>query len=168
MRALHATDVETIVRRTPAGHKAELRLWLRLLSCTNLATSTIRRRLRGQFGVTLPQFDLMAQLYREPAGLRLGELSARMMVTNGNITGLVRRLVGEKLVRRVRVPDDGRATVVQLTHAGMRRFAGMARAHEVWIAELFAQVGRRRVVALTNGLRIVKDSTRHAMIARRT
>lgn len=168
MSALHAADVEAIVRHGPGGHKAELRLWLRLLSCTNLGTTAIRRRLREEFGVTLPQFDLMAQLDREPAGLRLGELSARMMVTNGNITGLVTRLVAERLVKRKTVPGDGRATVVLLTPAGTRLFAQMARAHETWIAELFAKVGRRRAAALTDELRIVKDSVRAAIAAGKT
>ncbi|MDA1080801.1 MAG: MarR family transcriptional regulator [Gemmatimonadetes bacterium] len=165
MSALHTADVEAIVRHGPAGHKAELRLWLRLLSCTNLVTTAIRRRFRSEFGVTLPQFDLMAQLHREPAGLRLGELSARMMVTNGNITGLVTRLAAERLVRRNAAPDDGRVAVVVLTSAGARLFARMARAHESWIADLFAKVGRRRATALTNDLRLVKDSVRGAIVA---
>jgi len=168
MSALHAADVEAIVRHGPAGHKAELRLWLRLLSCTNLVSTAIRRRLRAEFGVTLPQFDLMAQLDREPEGLRLGELSARMMVTNGNITGLVGRLVAERLVRRNAVPGDGRGAVVLLTPAGSRLFARMARAHEDWIAELFSGVGRRRASALTEDLRTVKDSVRAAAAARGT
>lgn len=167
MHALHAADVEAIVRRDPAGHKAELRLWLRLLSCTNLITTAIRRRLRAEFGITLPQFDLLAQVYREPAGLRLGELSTRMMVTNGNITGLVNRLVADGLVKRRAVPEDGRAAVVQLTPRGARAFARMASAHENWIAELFAQVSRRRATVLTDDLRAVKDSVRSAIVARR-
>lgn len=168
MSALHAADVEAIVRHGPNGHKAELRLWLRLLSCTNLVTTAIRRRFRAEFGVTLPQFDLMAQLDREPDGLRLGELSARMMVTNGNITGLVTRLVADRLVKRTAVPGDGRATVVMLTPSGASLFARMARAHEDWIADLFAKVSSRRAVALTEELRIVKDSVRSAIVAGKT
>ena len=88
-----ARDLEAIVHGAPEDHKAELRLWLRLLSSTNLISTEVRRRLRTQFDVTLPRFDLLAQLDREKEGLRLGELSKRMMVTNGNVTGLVERLM---------------------------------------------------------------------------
>jgi DNA-binding MarR family transcriptional regulator len=161
-----APDVEAILRHEPASHAAELRLWLRLLSCTNLFSTVIRRRLREDFGVTLPQFDLMAQLHREPEGLRLGELSARMMVTNGNITGLVSRLEGEGLVRRRQVPEDRRAAVVVLTAAGERAFARMASAHSDWIADLLANVGRRRITAVTRDLRLVKDSVLRATLPR--
>ena len=85
-------DLEAIISGTQEGKKQELRLWLRMLSTTKLISQEIRRRLRNEFGATLPQFDLMSQLFREPDGLRLGELSKRTMVTNGNITGLVERL----------------------------------------------------------------------------
>src|SRR5579864_5917963 len=82
MSLLERTDVETLVRDEAKGRKQDLRLWLRLLSCTNLITAEIRQQLRGEFKFTLPRFDLMAQLDRAPEGLRLGELSKRMMVTN--------------------------------------------------------------------------------------
>ncbi len=84
---MSAIDLEAIISDTQDGKKQELRLWLRLLSTTKLISQEIRRRLRREFGATLPQFDLLSQLYRETDGLRLGELSKRTMVTNGNITG---------------------------------------------------------------------------------
>ncbi len=93
-----AIDLE-IIAQGGAG-KPELRLWLRMLSTTKLISQEIRRRLRAEFGATLPQFDLLAQLYREREGLRLGELSKRTMVTNGNVTGLVERLEADGLVKR--------------------------------------------------------------------
>lgn len=138
-----------------------------MMSCTTLVTGEIRRRFRAEFGVTLPQFDVMAQLDRDPAGLRMGELSARMMVTNGNVTGLVARLSSEGLVRRVRAPRDGRSSVVRLTPRGVRVFARLARAHEGWVVDLFQRVGRRRAGALADDLARVKESVRSA-IARRS
>ena len=93
-------DAETKVAERPADHKAELRLWLRLLTCEQLIEAEVRRRLRDSFDVTLPRFDLMAQLDRAPNGMTLGELSQRMMVSNGNVTGLVDRLVAQGLIRR--------------------------------------------------------------------
>lgn len=116
-----------ISRPWHAAGKAELRLWLRLLSTTNIISGQIRRRLRAKFDVTLPAFDLMAQLDREPDGLRLGELSKRMMVTNGNLTGLVERLVQEGLVKRETDPQDRRAFIVRLSRAGKTKFAVYAR-----------------------------------------
>lgn len=153
-----AEDVEALVRDEPAGSKMELRLWLRLLSCTNLISAEIRRRLRTEFDVTLPRFDVLAQLHREPNGLRLGDLSRRMMVTNGNITGLVDRLVEEGLVQRAADPGDRRATTVRLTEAGVAMFRTMAASHETWIHELFGGLTRKHVELLLDDLQALKSS----------
>lgn len=128
-------DLET---RLTQDHHQSLRLWLRMLSCTVMIEGEIRTRLRNEFGITLPRFDLMAQLERHPEGLRMGELSKRMMVTGGNITGITDQLEQEKLV--VRMPDlkDRRAYSVKLTPAGRRAFKRMAAVHEDWIAEMFS------------------------------
>ena len=127
-------DSET---RTTADDHLALRLWLRLLTCTNLVEAPLRKRLREQFDGSLPRFDLMAQLDRHPAGLRMRELSRRLMVTGGNVTGLTDRLVAEGLVERREDPTDRRTYQVQLTAEGKRQFRAMARAHEAWVAELF-------------------------------
>lgn len=133
-------DVESLVHGEPAGQKTDLRLWLRLLSCSNLVSQEIRRRLRVEFATTLPRFDLMAQIAREPNGLRLGELSKRMMVSNGNVTAPTDRLVAEGLVSREADVVDRRANIVRLTPAGAALFHKMAVAHEAWLNELFADV----------------------------
>lgn len=129
------TDMEV---RAHADHHASLRLWLRLLSATTRIEDTIRQRLREQFGITLPRFDLMAQLEREPQGLAMGELSRRMMVTGGNITSIVDQLEKEQLVQRHPQPGDRRAFAVMLTAAGREAFAAMATAHEAWVVELLS------------------------------
>jgi DNA-binding MarR family transcriptional regulator len=131
-------DVET---RASDDHHQALRLWLRLLACTGMIETEIRSRLRTEFGTTLPRFDLMAQLERHPAGLRMTELSRRMMVTSGNITGITDQLADEGLVKREPDPNDRRAFVVKLTPAGRRQFDRMAAAHEGWILELFGGLG---------------------------
>ncbi|QCP14968.1 MarR family transcriptional regulator [Pseudoduganella umbonata] len=107
-----------------------------MLSCTVRIENEIRARLRGRFDVTLPRFDLMAQLERHPDGMRMGELSKRLMVTGGNVTGITNQLEQEKLVVRVPDPRDGRAYSVKLAPAGRRAFAAMAREHEEWVIEL--------------------------------
>jgi len=126
--------------RLRGEHHQALKLWLRMLSCTVRVEDEIRSRLRTSFGITLPRFDLMAQLERHPDGLRMGELSKRMMVTGGNVTGIAAQLEKEGLVERVSDPQDKRAFVVRLTRAGRTAFAGMAAVHEGWVAELFAGI----------------------------
>ncbi len=128
-------DTET---RTSAQDHMALRLWLRLLACTNHIEAPLRTRLREQFAGSLPRFDLMAQLDRHPGGMKMRELSRRLMVTGGNVTGLTDRLVAEGLVARHDDPADRRACTVQLTAEGAQQFRAMARAHEAWVAELFS------------------------------
>ncbi|WP_117194762.1 MarR family winged helix-turn-helix transcriptional regulator [Rhizobium terrae] len=151
-------DLEIIVQGAQGRSKPELRLWLRMLSTTKLITAEIRRRLRNEFGATLPQFDLMAQLYREKEGLRLGELSKRTMVTNGNVTGLVERLEADGYVQRVTPDGDRRVTVAKLTEAGTTLFAAMAAAHESWLQDMMADVDPPMIPALWSEIGAVKSS----------
>ena len=123
--------------RAHADQHASLRLWLRLLSCTTRVEDKIRQKLRESFDITLPRFDLMAQLERHHDGLIMGELSRRMMVTGGNITTIVDQLEKEKLVVREVGVNDRRSFTVKLTQAGRDAFAAMAIAHEGWVADLF-------------------------------
>ena len=90
-------------------HPEALRLWLRLLTCTQLVEKQVRNHLREQFDTTLPRFDLMAQLQRNPDGLKMNELSRRMMVTGGNVTGITDQLVAEGLVERLEVEHPRRS-----------------------------------------------------------
>lgn len=117
-----------------------VRVWLRLLACTNLIETSLRSSFRREFGSTLPRFDLMAQLARHPDGLRMGELSRLLMVTSGNVTGITDQLVAEGLVTREAPPSDRRAFVIRLTEAGRDQFARMAKEHEHWVGGLFASL----------------------------
>ena len=156
-------DAETKVSERPADHEEELRLWLRLLTCTTLIEGEIRSRLRGSFDVTLPRFDLMAQLDKSPNGMTLGELSQRMMVSNGNVTGLVERLESLNLVERKPAPNDRRAMIVTLTPDGRRTFRSLARTHEGWIAEIFADLTQTEIDTLMKLLAKTKNSARKAI-----
>ena len=159
-------DAETKAIERPGDHKNELRLLLRLLSCTTLIENEIRRRLRDSFDITLPRFDLMAQLDRTPNGMTLGELSQRMMVSNGNVTGLVDRLVAQKLIDRRPSPTDRRAQIVSLRAEGRKAFRAMARANGDWIGEIFANLTPGEIDELMRLLDKAKASARTA-IARR-
>jgi len=156
-------DAETKVAERPADHEAELRLWLRLLTCTTLIEGEVRRRLRDEFDVTLPRFDLMAQLDKAPNGMTLGELSQRMMVSNGNVTGLAERLVEQGLLDRRPSPNDRRAQIVSLTAEGRRAFRAMARTHEEWIAQIFGGLDATEIDQLMALLAKTKGSARKAL-----
>jgi DNA-binding MarR family transcriptional regulator len=160
--AIIPLDAETKAVERPGDHQAELRLWLRLLTCTTLIEGEVRRRLRDNFEVTLPRFDLMAQLDKTPGGMTLGQLSSRMMVSNGNVTGLAERLVAQGLLDRKPSPSDRRAQIVSLTAEGRRAFRTMARAHETWIAELFAGLDTSEIDELMQLLAKAKVSARAA------
>ena len=143
--------------RAHSEHPDELRLWLRLLTCTQLIEKQLRTELRTQFETTLPRFDLMAQLERAPDGLRMNELSRRMMVTGGNVTGITDQLEAEGLVERVEIEDDRRAYRVRLTPRGRRQFNTMAQAHEGWIVDAFAGLDAAEIKTLRTLLGKVKE-----------
>ena len=146
--------------RAHSEHPEALRLWLRLLTCTQIVEKQVRSQLRERFDTTLPRFDLMAQLERAPEGLKMNELSRRMMVTGGNVTGITDQLAAEGLVDRVDVAGDRRAYRVRLTAKGRKLFNDMARQHESWIVEAFAGLSDKDIAALHKLLGKVKDHAR--------
>jgi DNA-binding MarR family transcriptional regulator len=142
--------------RAHSEHAHELRLWLRLLTCSQLIEKRVRAGLREQFDTTLPRFDLMAQLERHPEGLKMKELSHRLMVTGGNVTGITDQLVNEGLVERLDVDGDRRAFRVALTDLGRATFTEMARQHEAWIVDAFEGLSPRDLETLHKLLGKVK------------
>jgi DNA-binding MarR family transcriptional regulator len=165
---LPPVDAETALAHAPPGHKDELRLWLRMLTCTTLIEAEVRTRLRRDFDTTLPRFDLMAALDRAGSGMTLGEISRRMMVSNGNVTGLATRLEAEGLVERRARPGDRRAQLLRLTTKGRREFARQSAAHEGWIAELLDGLAPEERAALFRLLGRAKASVRAAMTPEET
>jgi DNA-binding MarR family transcriptional regulator len=156
---LPTADRETIARAD--DHRA-LRIWLRLLTCTQMVEGHVRTRLRERFGTTLPRFDLMSQLERHPDGLKMNELSRLLMVTGGNVTAVVDQLVKEGLVERLAEPGDRRAFRVRLTRSGARAFSEMAREHEQWVVALLQGLSRKEHDAL---LRLLAKLKRHLVAA---
>ena len=156
-------DAETKVAERPHDHKDELRLWLRLFTCKEVVESEVRRRLRERFNLTLPRIDLMAQIDRTPKCMTLGELSQRMMVSNGNVTGLVDRLVEQGLIDRQPSRTDRRAQIVRLTAEGRRFFRAMARENGDWIGDMFAELSQNELETLLHLLAKTKASARKAI-----
>jgi DNA-binding MarR family transcriptional regulator len=125
--------------------KRSLRLWLRLLSCTMIVEKRLRARLDADFGTTLPRFDVLSALERHPEGLTMGQLSRAMMVSNGNVTAVVNRLLEDGWVVRVSDKADRRVATVRLTRQGRQAFVKMAKAHELWIDRMFAGLADERI-----------------------
>ncbi len=137
-----------------------LKLWLRLLTCTNLVQGHLRQQLRESFDSTLPRFDLLAQLDRHPEKLRMGELTKLMMVSGGNVTGLVTQLEKEGLVKRTPLKTDRRTFLVGLTKKGKSYFDKMAQDHESWVVNLFSGMGAAQQDELMNDLMALKLSVK--------
>src|SRR5512146_394428 len=154
-RSAQSDDRETIARSD--DHRA-LRIWLRMLTCTQLIERRVRTRLRAEFATTLPRFDLMAQLQRQPEGLKMNALSRLLMVTGGNVTAIVDQLEREGLVERLAEPADRRAFRIRLTRTGEKSFAEMARAHEDWIVDALGGLSRKEHEELLKLLAKVKIS----------
>jgi DNA-binding MarR family transcriptional regulator len=126
-------------KATPPLSKQRLRLWIRILRAARAIEAEVRDRLRVNFDVTLPQFDVMAALERKPDGMTMTELSRFLMVSNGNVTGIIDRLVADKLVVRQAPANDRRAIVVKLTPRGLKGFTAMAKAHQGWVDNLLSE-----------------------------
>ncbi|MEP3428629.1 MAG: MarR family transcriptional regulator [Roseibium sp.] len=137
--------------QTEPMSKMRLRLWLRLLKATSGIEAEIRRRLRDECETTLPRFDVLSALSRYPDGLKMSEISALLKVSNGNVTGIVERLVDDGLALRLAVPGDKRANRVKLTGEGQSAFSDLAAKHEYWIDELMVGLDQT-AIETCNGL----------------
>jgi DNA-binding MarR family transcriptional regulator len=146
-------------RAAPAPH-LRLRLWVRLLRAVRPIEAELRRRLDREFGVTLPKFDVMAALVRREGGMTMTEVSRQLMVSNGNVTGIVDRLVAEGLVARVANEEDRRATFVRLTRKGLKLFEAMAAAHEGWVDEILGSFSDERGETMVGLLDALRAETR--------
>ncbi len=151
-----SVPLELVDRR--AGSKERLRLWIRLLRVVHVVEAELRERLKREFDTTLPRFDVLSALYRERDGMLMSDLSRFLLVSNGNVTGIVERLVADGLVQRTAREGDRRAFVVRLTEEGIARFAAMAAAHESWIADLLGEVSETDAKALSAMLKAFRSN----------
>ncbi|WP_241657345.1 MarR family winged helix-turn-helix transcriptional regulator [Aurantiacibacter suaedae] len=160
-RAMSDADYETAIampRTDPAADAStlDLKIWVRLLGCAKLIEKTLRRNFEVHFATTLPRFDILATLARNVDGLRMGELSRALLVSNGNVTSIVRQLQEQGLVHSAKAPDDARSAVVRLTPAGEEVFSELAQAHRHWVREAmkdFPEDQQRQLLELLVQLR---------------
>jgi DNA-binding MarR family transcriptional regulator len=160
-----ANDAGVVPDREAAvsdGARLPLRVWLRLLTCTTMTEGMVRARLHAQFGTTLPRFDVLAALDAAGTELTMGALSARLMVTSGNVTGLINAMEQDGLVVRREHPEDRRSTLIGMTAAGRALFGRMAPAHAQWIEQAMRGLDRREVAQLWQVLGHLKESVRES------
>jgi len=138
--------------------KQSLRLWLKLLSCSMIVEKRLRARLEREFNTTLPRFDVLAVLDRHALGLKMSALSESLMVSNGNVTGVVTRLIDDGLVTRTVDQEDRRSATVRLTRKGRDIFLKMAAAHEQWMDEMFADLSDNQTDDLMRSLMQLRRS----------
>ncbi len=142
----------------PQADKERLRLWIRLLRAQRIIEAELRDRLKRRFDTTLPRFDVMSALYRRPDGMLMSDLSRFLLVSNGNVTGIVDRLVADGFVSRAVREGDRRTSIVRLTAEGERLFSVMAAEHAQWIAELLGGVGQDEARHLSATLKAFRSN----------
>ncbi len=157
---MKASKTQTALQKmeqTPR-RKMALRIWLRVLTSSQLIEQQVRGRFRTDFETTLPRFDVMAALAREPEGQTMGDVSRWLLVSSGNITGIISRLVKDGLVTRKQVAGDRRSHLVKLSAKGRESFKRMSKAHEEWVRDMFTDLSRQEMVTLDELLTKVKIS----------
>ena len=148
--------VEQKLEHIPSD-KEGLRLWLRIVSCTQMVEQEIRAMLRDKFDTTLPRFELLSALDRVPDGLSMGELSSWLMVTKGNVTGIAERLSEDGFIKRNPTPTDRRSFCVTLTPKGKKLYAQMEEEYEQLLNKLFSDVSLDDSDTFTGVLSKVKE-----------
>ncbi|MGH1578833.1 MarR family winged helix-turn-helix transcriptional regulator [Planktotalea sp.] len=117
-----------------------LRLWLQMLKATRNVEARLRNELRENYDTTLPRFDVLATLLANPGGIKMSALSEQLVVSNGNVTTIINRLVKDGLVKRTNLESDRRAFVVEITPKGQEFVLEVAGEHLGWINDIFAGV----------------------------
>lgn len=149
-------DLET---RINDSSSEDLRLVLRLAAFNNLIQNELRNRLRLEFDMTAPRYDLLAQLANEPQGLKMGELSERLMVSNGNITAISLQLEKVGIISRTTNRQDRRSTFIKMTTKGKKAYAKMEASYNQWVEELLSGLTDKTKNSLYKNLEVGKNAT---------
>lgn len=138
--------------------KETLRLWVRLLPVASQVEQELRMRMRKRFNITLPQFDVLAELHQAAEPQTMSALSRRLLISGGNVTGIVDRLERDGYVARQPLPSDRRVQLVALTEKGQGEFAEMAETHKQWLAEIFKELSMADIQELSRLLSTAKKA----------
>ncbi len=125
-----------------------VRLWSRMFSCERSIEQRLRSHLSASFSITLPQFKVLCELDRNDAPVVMSRLSEQLNVTSSNITGVIRRLERDGLVKRFRSSTDRRVQCIEMTSAGRTAFVEIAQDNVLWIARAFTELTDEEVIQL--------------------
>ena len=139
-----------------------MRFWLSILRVHNTIFPVLNKSLRDNAGVGLAKFDVLAQLVRHPDGITMSDLSTALKVTNGNVSGLINRLIKDGLVSKEMSQTDRRSFSARLTDKGMETFQFAMTYHEATLAELMADVESDVLIDATEPLRTLSEKLKQA------
>jgi len=142
----------------------EVRIWIRMLTLHGKVYSRLNRTFLDRFGISLAKFDVLAQLDRFGDDLSQGELSQRLKVTGGNVTGLVRRLVADGLVTRKMSASDRRSFVVRLTPNGRELFRAARDMHDELLRDWFGDLSPDELAAALASLNLLSSQAQKKIV----
>ncbi len=132
---------------------AETRLWLQVLNLHRIVYADLNTALSERFGLSVPKFDVLSHLHRYPEGLAMGELSRKLKVSNGNVSGLIARLGKDGYLHKEMTKDDRRSFRARLTDHGRRVFEEALDVHRQVVAAAMASSPTPQIDRLTEGLK---------------
>jgi DNA-binding MarR family transcriptional regulator len=129
---------DRLIEESLPGRRGEP-AWRALLQAHATLMRQLDTDLRGNTGLRLADFDVLAQLAAADGELRMTELAARTLISRSGLTRRVARLVDEGLLRRANATDDGRGVIVALTDAGLARVNETVPVHLRGVSKLFVE-----------------------------
>lgn len=141
-----------------ARRRDEVRLWLYVLEVYGEIFDELNRSLKAQAGISLTKYDALAQLYRFPDGLSMSALSTALKVTNGNVSGLVSRLVKDGLAEKRMSDTDRRSFSALMTPEGRSTFEHAIRVHDSILSKHLSRLNSEELGTAVQALRRVASS----------
>ncbi len=110
-----------------------------------------------QFGLTPPQFDLVATLGNQPP-MTCKELGEKTLITKGTLTGILDRLEEKGMIVRCANSDDARSQKISLTSAGNDLFNQVFPSHVQYLSGAFHQLSQVETDQLTHSLKHLREA----------
>ena len=146
---------QLVLKSLPEGAQHR-RAWLELVRCFSRIERILMRRLSDEFNSSLPRYDVLTALALAPEALTMGALASMLMVTKGNITGVVTRLKKEGLVRKIASETDRRIQSVTMTEKGRTLWSAMHARYDRTIAEVLSGQSKEDLRSLTQALKVTR------------
>ena len=154
---------ETVLRSLPED-AYNRRAWLALLRCFSSIERVLMQHISQEYNSSLPRYDILTALALSKHSLTMGELASKLMVSKGNITGVVRRLKLDGLVRKVPSKTDRRVQSVTISAKGKRLWQAMHDDYDHIISELLSGQSEKTIRDLTKRLENTLASVEKSML----